>query len=86
VRIPSAPGIDPDVGWDDDLMNYAGYGPESGEGIVQSAIDPLTGRVLTDRRRLWSGSGSKFPEGPHLYRIGDWWYLETFSTGSVRLP
>ena len=56
-------------------MSYAGFGPQGGEGIVQSAIDPLTGEVLTERRWIWSGTGGKFPEGPHLYRIGDWWYL-----------
>ena len=87
VRIPSAMGIDPDLAWDDDgtcLMTYAGFGPEGGEGIVQSAIDPLTGEVLTERRWLWSGTGGKFPEGPHLYRIGEWWYLLIAEGGTER--
>ena len=87
VRIPSAMGIDPDLAWDDDgtcLMSYAGFGPEGGEGIVQSAIDPLTGEVLTERRWLWSGTGGKFPEGPHLYRIGEWWYLLIAEGGTER--
>jgi xylan 1,4-beta-xylosidase len=87
VRIPSAMGIDPDLAWDDDgtcLMSYAGFGPDGGEGIVQSAIDPLTGELLTDRRWLWSGTGGKFPEGPHLYRIGEWWYLLIAEGGTER--
>ena len=87
VRIPSAMGIDPDLAWDDDgtcLMSYAGFGPDGGEGIVQSAIDPLTGEVLTERRWLWSGTGGKFPEGPHLYRIGEWWYLLIAEGGTER--
>jgi len=87
VRIPSAMGIDPDLAWDDDgtcLMTYAGFGPEGGEGIVQSAIDPLTGEVLSERRWLWSGTGGKFPEGPHLYRIGEWWYLLIAEGGTER--
>jgi xylan 1,4-beta-xylosidase len=87
VRIPSAVGIDPDLAWDEDgtcLMTYAGFGPEGGEGIVQSAIDPRTGKVLTERRWLWSGTGGKFPEGPHLYRIGDWWYLLIAEGGTER--
>jgi xylan 1,4-beta-xylosidase len=87
VRIPSAMGIDPDLAWDDGgtcLMTYAGFGPEGGEGIVQSAIDPLTGEVLTERRWLWSGTGGKFPEGPHLYRIGEWWYLLIAEGGTER--
>jgi hypothetical protein len=80
-------GIDPDLAWDDDgtcLMTYAGFGPEGGEGIVQSAIDPLTGEVLSERRWLWSGTGGKFPEGPHLYRIGEWWYLLIAEGGTER--
>ena len=87
VRIPSAMGIDPDLAWDDDgtcLMSYAGFGPDGGEGIVQSAIDPLTGEVLTERRWLWAGTGGKFPEGPHLYRIGEWWYLLIAEGGTER--
>ncbi|MGY1812362.1 family 43 glycosylhydrolase [Blastococcus sp. SYSU D00820] len=87
VRIPSAIGIDPDLAWDDDgtcLMTYAGFGPGGGEGIVQSAIDPLTGEVLTERRWIWSGTGGKFPEGPHLYRIGDLWYLLIAEGGTER--
>jgi xylan 1,4-beta-xylosidase len=87
VRIPDAVGIDPDLAWDDDgtcLMSYAGFGPGGGEGIVQSAIDPLTGEVLTERRWLWSGTGGKFPEGPHLYRIGEYWYLLIAEGGTER--
>ncbi|GGS23710.1 glycoside hydrolase 43 family protein [Streptomyces humidus] len=87
VRIPSAVGIDPDLAWDDDgtcLMSYAGFGPQGGEGIVQSAIDPFTGEVLGERRWLWSGTGGKFPEGPHLYRVGDLWYLLVAEGGTER--
>jgi xylan 1,4-beta-xylosidase len=87
VRIPGAMGIDPDLAWDDDgrcLMSYAGFGPGGGEGIVQSVIDPLTGEVLSERQWLWSGTGDKFPEGPHLYRIGDWWYLLIAQGGTER--
>ena len=90
ARIPSAVGIDPDLAWDDDgtcLMTYAGFdlhGAEGQLGIVQSAIDPLTGEVLTERRRLWGGTGGKFPEGPHLYRVGEWWYLLIAEGGTER--
>ena len=87
VRIPSAVGIDPDLAWGDDgtcLMSYAGFGRQGGRGIVQSAIDPLTGEVLTEPRSLWGGTGGKFPEGPHLYRVGDWWYLLIAEGGTER--
>ncbi|HEU4347667.1 MAG TPA: family 43 glycosylhydrolase [Actinoplanes sp.] len=82
VRIPSAVGIDPDLTWTPDgtcLMTYA-----SRDGIVQSAIDPDTGKVLTPPRWLWSGTGGQFPEGPHLYHVGDRWYLLIAEGGTER--
>jgi xylan 1,4-beta-xylosidase len=88
VRIPSAVGIDPDIAWDNDgscLLTYTG--PESDgvpAGIRQWAIDPLTGEVLSEPRWLWAGTGGKFPEGPHLYRIGDRWYLLIAEGGTER--
>jgi xylan 1,4-beta-xylosidase len=88
VRIPSAVGIDPDLAWDDDgtcLMSYTGPASEGVPGgIRQCAIDPLTGDVLSEPRWLWAGTGGKFPEGPHLYRIGDWWYLLIAEGGTER--
>jgi hypothetical protein len=88
VRIPSAVGIDPDIAWDNDgtcLMTWTGP-PEDGvpAGIRQAAIDPLTGEVLGETRWLWAGTGGKFPEGPHLYRIGEWWYLLIAEGGTER--
>jgi hypothetical protein len=88
VRIPSAVGIDPDIAWDDDgtcLMTWTGP-PDDGvpAGIRQAAIDPSTGEMLGGTRWLWGGTGGKFPEGPHLYRIGEWWYLLIAEGGTER--
>jgi hypothetical protein len=78
VRIAGALGIDPDLAWDDDgtcYLTWAAFDPDGLGGISQAVLDPATGDLLTGRRRLWQGSGGKHPEGPHLYRIGDYWYL-----------
>ncbi|WP_405632509.1 glycoside hydrolase family 43 protein [Streptomyces sp. NBC_00016] len=83
VWIPDALGIDPDLAWDDDgacLLTWTRFG----EGIVQAVLDPRTGALLTERRRLWQGTGGKFPEGPHLYRIGALWYLLIAEGGTER--
>ncbi|MER5197369.1 family 43 glycosylhydrolase [Streptomyces sp. NPDC002755] len=83
VWIPDAPGIDPDLAWDDDgvcLLTWTRFG----EGIVQAVLDPRTGALLTERRRLWQGAGGKFPEGPHLYRVGAYWYLLIAEGGTER--
>lgn len=49
-------------------------------GIYQSEIDIETGRHVSERKQLWKGhtfrgSSKERPEGPHLYHIGDWYYL-----------
>lgn len=87
VRMPSARGIDPDLAWDDDgscLMTYAGFSADGEMGIVQSAIEPSSGSVLSEPRLIWGGTGGKFPEGPHLYRIENSWYLLIAEGGTER--
>jgi len=87
VRMPEVRGIDPDLAWDDDgtlLVTYAGFGAGGPAGLVQQAVDPETGAALTERRSVWQGTGGRFPEGPHLYRIGEWWYLLIAEGGTER--
>ena len=82
IRIPSIEGIDPDIAWGDDdtcFMTYA-----SRTGIQQVQIDPETGAVLSDPRQLWSGTGGKFPEAPHVFKRGDFWYLLLAEGGTER--
>jgi xylan 1,4-beta-xylosidase len=87
VRLTDVRGIDPDLAWDDDgtlLITYAGFGAGGPAGLVQQAVDPQSGRALTERRHVWQGTGGRFPEGPHLYRIGDSWYLLIAEGGTER--
>jgi alpha-N-arabinofuranosidase len=46
-----------------------------GQGILQSEIDLSNGRLLARPRLVWRGMGGAYPEGPHLYRIGQYFYL-----------
>ena len=44
-------------------------------GILQITVDLASGKPLSAPRSLWSGTGLKFPEAPHLYRTtatGTW--------------
>jgi beta-xylosidase len=80
VRLPGVHGIDPDLAWDDDGTCWCTVA-----GISQVPIDPATGETLGPPRRLWSGTpGAKAPEAPHLYRIGDVWYLLIAEGGTER--
>ena len=44
-------------------------------GIQQSEIDLTTGTLLTEPRIIWSGTGGRWPEGPHLYKIDGRYFL-----------
>lgn len=68
-----APGIDPSLLFDDDGQVY--FTCQSQDGIMQSTLDPETGRLGGPLRLIWSGTGGAFPEAPHLYRRNGWYYL-----------
>jgi xylan 1,4-beta-xylosidase len=85
-------GIDPDLAWDDAgtaVVTYSGLvmkGPDLGRhgGVRQVDVDLTDGSVLAGPRDLWSGTGLKFPEAPHLYHRGDHWYLMIAEGGTER--
>ncbi|MFI6033289.1 glycoside hydrolase family 43 protein [Streptomyces sp. NPDC051315] len=80
IRLPGVHGIDPDLAWDDDGTCWCTVA-----GVSQVRIDPYTGETLGEPRRLWSGTpGAKAPEAPHLYHIGDYWYLLIAEGGTER--
>jgi xylan 1,4-beta-xylosidase len=83
VEIPAVDGIDPDLAWDDDGNAYVTYAV-MGQGIRQLRVDLETGEALTEPQSLWSGTGLHAPEGPHLYRHGDDWYLLIAEGGTER--
>ncbi|MFI1564682.1 glycoside hydrolase family 43 protein [Streptomyces sp. NPDC020490] len=80
VRLPGVKGIDPDLAWDEDGTCWCTVA-----GVSQVRIDPYTGETLEAPRRLWSGTpGALAPEAPHLYRIGEYWYLLIAEGGTER--
>ncbi|KAF9870664.1 beta-xylosidase [Colletotrichum karsti] len=75
-------GIDPSIFFDDDGRAYMqgswiyGYRQKPATIIRQAEIDPSSGKLLSEPRDVWTGSGDKVPEGPHLYkRDGIYWLL-----------
>ena len=71
-------GIDPSLFFDKDGTVYLttnGGTPWQGRGIYQSEIDIKTGERLSDILKIWPGTGGRYPEAPHLYRINNWYYL-----------
>jgi len=80
IRLPGVGGIDPDIVWDENgdcLCTVA--------GVSQVRIDPRTGETIGEQRSVWSGTpGAHAPEAPHLYRIGEYWYLLIAEGGTER--
>lgn len=77
-------GIDPSLLFDGDKVYFTSNGTDSrGKGcILQCEIDIATGEKLTDSIPVWGGSGGRYLESPHLYHIGDWYYLMAAEGGT----
>ena len=73
-------GIDPSFLFEDGKCYFV----SNPAGIVLCEIDPATGEQLTPSRHIWEGMGGRYPEGPHLYKIGKWYYL-LISEGGTEL-
>lgn len=88
VFIDGAIGIDPDLCWDDDGTCFLSWKAMSfgvGEfGIQQARLATASGKLLDDPYPIWQGSGLAAVEAPHLYRIGDYWYLLLAEGGTER--
>ncbi len=72
-----APGIDPDLFFDDDGKVY----------VISSTfelhqIDVKTGKFLSEGRRLWNGTGGRYAEGPHIYKKDGFYYLMVAEGGT----
>ena len=44
-------------------------------GIFLCEINPMTGEQLSKSKHIWSGTGGRHPEGPHIYKKDGWYYL-----------
>lgn len=70
-------GIDPSFFFEDGKAYFMSTGVDDFgvSGIIQSQIDLRSGEKLTPSRSIWKGTGGRYVEGPHLYRIGAYYYL-----------
>jgi alpha-N-arabinofuranosidase len=69
----SGGGFDPSLHFESDgraIVTHADRGR-----ILQGYVDVETGRREDEPRTIWTGTEEVDTEGPHLYRIGDYYYL-----------
>lgn len=65
-------GIDPSLYFEGDKC-YLTSNP--GNCIYLSEINPATGEQLSESRAIWTGTGGRYPEAPHIYKKDGWYYL-----------
>ncbi|MCH5210786.1 MAG: glycoside hydrolase family 43 protein [Oscillospiraceae bacterium] len=74
-------GIDPSIIFDNGKMYYCANdcGSRSKlyktEGISLAEMNPETGKVIGEIKRIWDGTGEGWLESPHIYHIDDWYYI-----------
>ncbi|MGN0666489.1 MAG: family 43 glycosylhydrolase [Huintestinicola sp.] len=77
-------GIDPSLLFDDGHVYFMSNGADDdGEGgVVQCEINIETGEKLSRSKCIWKGSGGRYLESPHLYKINDHYYLMAAEGGT----
>jgi len=65
-----AQGIDPDLYFDDDGKAYV-----ISSTFILYEIDLKTGKFISEGRKIWNGTGGRYPEGPHIYKKDGFYYL-----------
>lgn len=70
-------GIDASLMFENGKAYFLTNGPddEDKKGITQCEINIETGEKLTASKVIWQGTGGRCLESPHMYHIGDTYYL-----------
>ena len=77
-------GIDPSLYFENGRTFFISNGSDDfgDAGVVQCEINVETGEKLTDSKCIWRGSGGRYLESPHVYKIGGWYYLMAAEGGT----
>jgi xylan 1,4-beta-xylosidase len=77
-------GIDPSLYFEDGKAYFMSNGADDNGvgGIVQCEIDIETGRKFTTSCTIWQGTGGRFLESPHMYKIDGKYYLMAAEGGT----
>lgn len=68
-------GFDPSLFHDTDGRKYLINMVNGFKGILVQELEPETFKLVGERKKVYAGSGIGCTEGPHMYHIGDWYYL-----------
>lgn len=77
-------GIDPSLFFEDGRTYFMSNGQDDAgrSGVIQCEINIATGEKLSESRCIWQGSGGRYLESPHLYKINGTYYLMAAEGGT----
>ena len=77
-------GIDPSLYFENGRTFFISNGADDNgiNGVTQCEIDIETGEKLSESRNIWQGSGGRYLESPHIYKIGNYYYLMAAEGGT----
>lgn len=76
VWVREVGGIDPSLYFENGHAYYCTNERLDGKDMISmQEIDIESGKITGERRCVWRGIGGGYIEAPHIYRIGDWYYL-----------
>ncbi len=77
-------GIDPSLLFDGKHTYFISNGSDDyGEsGVIQCEIDITTGKKLSHSKCIWKGSGGRYLESPHMYKINGGYILMAAEGGT----
>ncbi|SEO26077.1 alpha-N-arabinofuranosidase [Amphibacillus marinus] len=77
-------GIDPDLFFENGQSFFISNGQDDHGvgGVVQCEINITNGQKLSESKIIWQGTGGRYLEAPHLYKINDWYYLMAAEGGT----
>ncbi|MCL2271174.1 MAG: glycoside hydrolase family 43 protein [Treponema sp.] len=78
-------GIDPSLYFEDGRAYFTSNGVDDENGknaVLQCEIDIATGKKITGSKVLWHGTGGRYLEAPHLYKIKNFYYLMAAEGGT----
>ncbi|MBR4096346.1 MAG: family 43 glycosylhydrolase [Oscillospiraceae bacterium] len=77
-------GIDPSLLFDDGHVFFISNGCDDFGvgGVVQCEINVQTGEKLSPSRCIWQGTGGRYLESPHMYKINGGYYLMAAEGGT----
>lgn len=72
--------VDPSIMFANDSMYWVS--PDNQGNFMVGTFDPVNKRFIKPLRHIASGLGGSSPEGPHMYKINDFYYLSSAEGGT----